>query len=76
MTFAATLRRIRIAAELTQQELADGCDVSHQYISLIEAGDRDPVTHGVIFLRDAAAVLKVEPSVLLDAIEKGESDDN
>lgn len=73
MTFASNLRAARIAAKLTQQELADAVGVNNRYISLIERGDRDPVTRSVTFLQRLASALDVEPGALLD--EQGERDE-
>jgi len=40
--FAATLRRARLKRHLSQEELADLCDMHRTEISLIERGRREP----------------------------------
>ena len=42
MNLAANIRRVRLAAELTQTQLAEKCKVDRSYIWHLEADDRDP----------------------------------
>lgn len=73
MTFASNLRAARLAANLTQQQLADAVGVNHRTISMIETGQRDPVTRTAKFWRQVADAVGVEPWSLLD--EQGECDE-
>ena len=56
------VRRFRLAAGLTQEELAHRANLDRTYLSDIERGIRNPT---VLLLRDIAAVLAVHPAVLL-----------
>ena len=40
--FAANLRRARLARGLTQERLAEACDLHRTHISLLEQAKRDP----------------------------------
>lgn len=57
------LRRLRIAAGLSQQELADAAGVQQMTVSAIERGAHKDVTVSV--LRRLAAALMVDPADLL-----------
>ena len=63
------VRRLRLAAGLTQEELAHRANLDRTYLSDIERGIRNPT---VLLLRDVAAVLKVHPAVFL--VEEREAD--
>jgi transcriptional regulator with XRE-family HTH domain len=41
-TLAATIRRCRVEAELTQEQLAHRADLHPTYVSLLERGQRNP----------------------------------
>lgn len=58
------VRKARIAAQLSQEELAGRMGVEQYYISGWEAGRRNPT---LITLWRAAEALKVAPATLLDA---------
>lgn len=73
MTFATKLRAARLAANLTQQQLAHAVGCNNRTISMIETGQRDPVTRSVTFLQRLADVLGVEPGALVN--EQGERDE-
>jgi transcriptional regulator with XRE-family HTH domain len=55
------IRRVRISAGLSQEELAGRMGVEQFYISGLEAGGRNPT---LVTLWKAAIALDIEPSVL------------
>jgi transcriptional regulator with XRE-family HTH domain len=63
---AIVLKEYRTEKNLSQEELADKCDLDRTYISLLERGKRKP-TLSVIF--NICNSLKVKPSVLIAKIE-------
>jgi transcriptional regulator with XRE-family HTH domain len=60
--FAANLRRLRHARELSQEELAYAADVNRTYMSKLESGTRYV---GLEVIGKLAAALQVEPAELL-----------
>ena len=42
LAFGKVLRRLRLEAELSQEELAHNCDLHRTYISLLERGKKSP----------------------------------
>jgi transcriptional regulator with XRE-family HTH domain len=65
LRFAASLRRLREAAELTQEELSFRAGVHRTQVSLLENGGRMPRVHTLVCL---AGALEVTPNDLLDGI--------
>jgi transcriptional regulator with XRE-family HTH domain len=63
--FAANLRRVRKAADLSQEEVGFRAELHRTEIGLLERGARVPRIDTVIKL---AAALKVPPARLLDGI--------
>lgn len=63
---AIVLKEYRTEKNLSQEELADKCDLDRTYISLLERGKRKP-TLSVIF--NICNSLKVKPSVFIGKIE-------
>lgn len=63
---AIVLKEYRTKNNLSQEELADNCDLDRTYISLLERGKRKP-TLSVIF--NICNSLKVKPSVFIAKIE-------
>lgn len=61
---AAKLKGLRVKRKLTQQALADTCDLSVSYISMLERGDRSPPLDT---LEALATALGVKPLELLKA---------
>ena len=61
------IRRARIDAGLTQEQLAFDCKLDRTYISLLEREKRSP-TIKVLF--KICRVLKIRPSTLVARIEK------
>jgi transcriptional regulator with XRE-family HTH domain len=62
-----TLRRLRLAARLTQRDLAWRIGVAQPRIALWEAGDGVPARHQVAVLRELADALE-RADVLLEAL--------
>ena len=65
LRFSANLRRLREAAELTQEELSFRAGIHRTQISLLENGGRMPRVHTLVCL---AGALEVTPNDLLDGI--------
>jgi len=65
--FAKTLQEFRKAKHLSQEQLADTCDLDRTYISLLERGKRNPSLEMVFLL---AKGLGVSPSTLIKSVEK------
>lgn len=63
---ATNVRRLRLAQELTQEDLADRAGLSSRYIGAIERAD---VTASVAILGKLAEALHVEPSELIASSE-------
>ena len=57
-TFIRNMKRIRALSGLSQLKLAELCDVSGNYIGIIESGRRFP---SVEMIEKLAQVLKVQP---------------
>ena len=58
----ATVRALRIERKLTQEQLADLCDLHRTYVGAIERGDRNVSLKNIVIIAQA---LNVEPSELL-----------
>jgi transcriptional regulator with XRE-family HTH domain len=54
--FAVHLRKARLTAGLTQEELADRCDLHRTEVSLLERGGREPRLGTLIKLSSALGV--------------------
>jgi transcriptional regulator with XRE-family HTH domain len=62
------LRKYRLAAKLSQEEMAARMGVEQSYLSGLEAGRRNPT---IVTLWHAAVALGIRPSLLLEApVEK------
>jgi len=61
--FGATVRRIRLAREWTQEDLADAAGLTATYVGQVERGDKVPSLTVVLKL---ARGLGVPPADLLD----------
>ena len=70
-TFAANLRRCRLAAGLSQEELAHRADLDRTYISSLE---RCVYAASIDVVESLATVLGVEPAELLRTTAEGASD--
>jgi transcriptional regulator with XRE-family HTH domain len=65
------VRTLRIDQGLTQEELADRCDMHRTYVGGIERGERNPTVTVIYRLADA---LSVKGSDLLAAAEQSAQD--
>jgi len=65
--FAATLKELRIKRGLSQQALADYCDLERVYISKLERGLSMPSIETIFKI---AEVLNIKPSELVEHVEK------
>lgn len=66
IAFGERLRELRLAADMTQEELADAGGLHWTYIGQIERGERNLTYLNVLRL---ARGLKMAPSQLLDGVE-------
>ncbi len=66
----ANVRRLRLAAGLTQEELAHRADIDRTYVSDIERGIRNP---SLLVLRDIAGVVGRHPAALLVPAEQADA---
>lgn len=65
------VRKLRLAASMTQEQFAERSGFSQQYISGLERGQRNPT---VVTLFELASVLGVEPAELISEQEFGTSE--
>jgi transcriptional regulator with XRE-family HTH domain len=63
------VRRYRVAAGLSQEELAARVGVAQSYISALEAGKRNPT---ILTVWHAATALKVGPAALFE-VSRGDA---
>jgi transcriptional regulator with XRE-family HTH domain len=63
--FAANLRRARLARGLTQEGLAEACELHRTHISLLEQAKRDPKMTTIAKL---ASGLETTPGMLMRGI--------
>jgi transcriptional regulator with XRE-family HTH domain len=69
--FGTVLRELREKNNLSQEKLAEFCDLDRTYISLLERGLRQPT---VTTLFRLAKALKIKPSDLIVMVEAKLSD--
>ena len=67
MSLATELRKVRLAAGLTQEQLAAKANVSREYINYLERGKRQPTV--AMFVRLCKAVKANPPDVLARALK-------
>ena len=60
------LRRLRLKAGLTQEQLALDADIRRTYVSLIELGQNQPTVTTIFKISKA---LKISPSKLIKLVE-------
>jgi transcriptional regulator with XRE-family HTH domain len=65
--FGHLVRRRRLAAGLSQEELAARTGVSRNYVGMVERGEANPT---LLVLRDLAIALGTSMSVLIRELEK------
>jgi transcriptional regulator with XRE-family HTH domain len=67
VAFGLVLRRVRKAANLSQEALALEADLQRNYISLIELGTNQPTITTIFKL---AKALKIKPNELIGLVEQ------
>jgi transcriptional regulator with XRE-family HTH domain len=67
MQLGKELRKARLAAGLTQEELAFKADISRNYVSLLELGEKSPTVQ--VLLRICKA-LGVKASIIIARLER------
>ena len=65
--FGSVLKLVRSGRNISQEKLAELCDLDRTYISLLERGLRQPSLTTIFKLCEA---LEIKPSELLSIIEK------
>ena len=64
--FGTVLRELREKNNLSQEKLAEFCDLDRTYISLLERGQRQPT---ITTLFKISTALKIKPSVLVEMVD-------
>ena len=64
--FGTVLRELRENKKLSQEKLAEFCDLDRTYISLLERGLRQPTITTLFKLSDA---LSIKPSELVELVD-------
>ena len=64
--FGKILRKLREGANLSQEKLAEYCDLDRTYISLLERGLRQPTITTIFKIAEA---LDISPSELVRKVE-------
>ena len=67
VAFGVVLRKVRKAADLSQEALALDADLQRNYISLIELGINQPTITTIFKL---AGALKIKPNELISLVEQ------
>ena len=65
--FGKVLRKLREGENLSQEKLAEYCDLDRTYISMLERGLRQPTITTIFKIADA---LNISPSELVKKVEK------
>jgi transcriptional regulator with XRE-family HTH domain len=65
--FGIIIKELRINKQLSQEKLADLCELDRTYISMIERGLRQPTLKTIFTL---ANTLKIKPSLLIAILEE------
>lgn len=65
--FGKVLRELREKKNISQEKLAEYCELDRTYISLLERGQRQPTITTIFKL---AKALNVSPSALIEKVEK------
>ena len=69
--FGKVIRELRVANKLSQEKLAEYCDLDRTYISLLERGQRQPTITTIFKL---AKALNLKPSALITKVEDQENE--
>jgi transcriptional regulator with XRE-family HTH domain len=64
--FGKVLRELREKSNISQEKLAEYCELDRTYISLLERGQRQPTITTIFKL---AKALNVSPSALIEKVE-------
>lgn len=64
-TLGKTVRRLRETEGISQEELADRCDLHRTYVGSVERGERNVSLANIVRL---AKALKTSPSALLEGL--------
>lgn len=64
--FGKVLRELRESNQLSQEKLAEYCELDRTYISMLERGLRQPTITTIFKL---AKALKITPSQLIEKVE-------
>lgn len=70
LKFGQRIRELRRSAGLSQEELADLCNLHRTYIGSVERGERN-VTLSTI--ASIACALRVDPAILIPSVESCQS---
>jgi len=65
--FGITLKKYREKVFLSQEKLANDCELHRTYISLLERGERSPSLKTIFLLAER---LNIEPHLLIKEVEK------
>ena len=65
--FGPVLRKLRLAKNLTQDQLSEMIGVASPYISMLESGHKFPNLEMIFKLADA---LQIRPGTILDKMEE------
>lgn len=71
--FGEVLRELRIAKGISQEKLAEYCDLDRTYISLLERGLRQPTISTIFKIADA---LNMSPSEIIKKTERKVAESN
>lgn len=71
VAFGKVLRKLRLAAGLTQEELGFNAGLQRKYVSLLELGEQQPTLTTICKLSSA---LKVRPGRFLDLMDDEAAD--
>ena len=64
--FGNVLRELRMEKNISQEKLAEFCDLDRTYISLLERGQRQPTITTIFKL---AKALNISPSAMIEKVE-------
>lgn len=64
--FGKVLRELRVEKNISQEKLAEYCELDRTYISLLERGQRQPTITTIFKL---AKALNLSPSALIEKVE-------
>jgi len=66
--FGKVLRELREEKQLSQEKLAEYCELDRTYISMLERGLRQPTITTIFKL---AKALNISPTALIEKVESG-----